>query len=112
MPRGDGTGPGGMGPRTGRGLGFCAGFAVPGFAHPGPGYRMGFGRGFGGGGRGWRNAFWATGLPGWMRGDAPAAYAPPTDDEAEMLKRQAEGLENSLKQVQSRLAEIEKQPEG
>ncbi len=30
MPRGDGTGPMGMGSMTGRGAGFCAGFAAPG----------------------------------------------------------------------------------
>jgi len=48
MPRGDGTGPGGMGPMTGRGAGFCAGNAAPGFATaPGRGYGMGYGRGWG-----------------------------------------------------------------
>jgi len=31
MPRGDGTGPMGLGPMTGRGAGFCAGFPAPGF---------------------------------------------------------------------------------
>ena len=44
MPRGDGTGRMGMGPMTGRGAGFCAGFAVPGYANP-IGYGFGFGRG-------------------------------------------------------------------
>ena len=34
MPAGDGTGPQGMGSRTGRGAGFCSGFNVPGFANP------------------------------------------------------------------------------
>jgi len=43
MPRGDGTGPMGMGPMTGRGAGFCAGFAVPGYANP-IGYGFGFER--------------------------------------------------------------------
>lgn len=57
MPRGDGTGPMGFGPMTGRGAGFCAGFPVPGFMNPMPG-RFWRGRGFG---------FWATGLPGWAR---------------------------------------------
>lgn len=33
MPRGDGTGPAGMGPRTGRGAGYCAGYSSPGFAN-------------------------------------------------------------------------------
>ncbi len=48
MPFGDGTGPRGMGPMTGRGAGFCAGFARPGFAVPpfGRGW-FGFNRGFG-----------------------------------------------------------------
>jgi len=34
MPFGDGTGPRGMGPMTGRGTGYCAGFSQPGFAKP------------------------------------------------------------------------------
>jgi len=34
MPRGDGTGPMGLGPMTGRGAGFCAGYPVPGFMNP------------------------------------------------------------------------------
>ena len=34
MPGGDGTGPWGLGPMTGRGAGFCAGFNVPGFMNP------------------------------------------------------------------------------
>ena len=73
MPFGDGTGPLGLGPMTGRGAGFCAGFGTPGFASPMPGYPyhygyarlapvwprwgLGFGRGRGCGrgfGRGWR----------------------------------------------------------
>ena len=60
MPFGDGTGPRGMGPMTGRGAGYCAGFGMPGFANPIPGRRFlglglgrrrwvgpGFGRGMG-----------------------------------------------------------------
>jgi hypothetical protein len=54
MPRGDGTGPLGLGPMTGRAAGYCAGYPVPGFANPWGGYRfwgrgggLGFGRGFG-----------------------------------------------------------------
>jgi hypothetical protein len=41
MPLGDGTGPGGMGPMTGRAAGFCAGFSVPGYMSPVAG-RAGF----------------------------------------------------------------------
>ena len=34
MPFGDGTGPAGAGPMTGRGAGFCAGYPVPGYMNP------------------------------------------------------------------------------
>jgi len=34
MPRGDGTGPAGLGPMTGRAAGYCAGYGVPGFMNP------------------------------------------------------------------------------
>jgi len=43
MPRGDGTGPMGLGPMTGRGAGYCAGSGVPGFMNPIP--RAGIGVG-------------------------------------------------------------------
>ncbi len=45
MPFGDGTGPVGLGPMTGRAAGFCAGFGRPGFANPIPGSWFGFGSG-------------------------------------------------------------------
>jgi hypothetical protein len=41
MPLGDGTGPAGMGPMTGRATGFCAGFPMPGYMNPAVG-RAGF----------------------------------------------------------------------
>jgi hypothetical protein len=34
MPRGDGTGPAGLGPMTGRAAGFCVGYPVPGYMNP------------------------------------------------------------------------------
>ncbi|NLP29586.1 MAG: DUF5320 domain-containing protein [Clostridiales bacterium] len=46
MPRGDGTGPSGLGPLTGRGAGYCSGYKIPGFANP-IGFRRGFGLGLG-----------------------------------------------------------------
>ena len=79
MPAGDGTGPAGLGPMTGRAAGYCAGYPVPGYMNPIPGRggfgfgRGWFGRGWGrgwfgrGGGRGRRNWYYATGLPGWSR---------------------------------------------
>ena len=41
MPLGDGTGPMGWGPMTGRAAGYCAGFPVPGYMNPVPG-RVGY----------------------------------------------------------------------
>jgi len=41
MPAGDGTGPLGFGPMTGRAAGYCAGYPVPGYMNPIPG--QGFG---------------------------------------------------------------------
>jgi hypothetical protein len=43
MPFGDGTGPLGLGPMTGRVAGFCAGFGRPGFAGPMAGYPYSYG---------------------------------------------------------------------
>ncbi|MBC7083569.1 MAG: DUF5320 domain-containing protein [Firmicutes bacterium] len=56
MPRGDRTGPIGLGPRTGRAAGYCAGFPVPGYMNPtgfwrtlwpAVRFRAGLGRGLG-----------------------------------------------------------------
>ncbi len=52
MPRGDRTGPMGMGPMTGRAAGYCAGFSAPGFVNHAPRMGMGFRRGAGFYGRG------------------------------------------------------------
>ncbi|MEN6321112.1 MAG: DUF5320 domain-containing protein [Syntrophaceae bacterium] len=114
MPRGDGTGPMGMGPMTGRAAGYCAGYGIPGYVNPG--YGSGFrGRGFGGGGRGWRNRFYATGLQGWRRFGqygAPYAYGEPYQKpdpelEKQFLTEQAEQLQSELDGIRKRLSEIE-----
>ncbi|TES94528.1 MAG: hypothetical protein E3J87_00110 [Candidatus Cloacimonadota bacterium] len=44
MPGGDGTGPRGMGPMTGRAAGYCAGYSRPGFTNPVPRMGLGLGR--------------------------------------------------------------------
>ncbi|MBA1336954.1 MAG: hypothetical protein HPY66_3390 [Firmicutes bacterium] len=108
MPFGDGTGPMGMGPMTGRGAGFCAGFPVPGYMNPAVGCGMGFGRG-----RGFRRMFYLTGMPGWARYGYPAygaAYAPAVD-EKEFLSSQVEFLENQLQQVKKRLKMLNEETE-
>jgi hypothetical protein len=113
MPAGNRTGPGGWGPMTGHGLGYCAGYGAPGYANPAPGLRRGWG---GGGGRGWRHWYYATGLPGWARyGNPPfEAYAPyrqrpSAEEETEFLKGQAEALKRELDAIARRLDELEKE---
>jgi hypothetical protein len=121
MPLGDGTGPQGLGPMTGRGAGHCAGYSVPGYMNPG------YGRGFWGRGRGWfgrgagrgrgfRHWFYATGMPGWARFGYPGpVYGPATympemtaKDEMNMLKDQAKVLQDQLKDIQERISTLEK----
>lgn len=67
MPRGDRTGPEGMGQRTGRGLGYCNGYQSAGFTR-GQGAGLGFGnragRGVGrGAGFGINRGFYRNELP-------------------------------------------------
>lgn len=112
MPAGDRTGPMGMGSMTGRGAGYCGGFAAPGFANAGPGRGPGFGfgrgRGFGrrfsGGGFGWRNRFSATGVPARAQG-APYAAGDP-EAEKQGLKQQADALQSELEMIRKRLDEL------
>jgi hypothetical protein len=92
---------------TGRSAGYCAGYAMPGYANPGLGRGLGALFGFGGGGRGWRNMFYATGLPGWQRfGGAGLAPVAP-ENEAATLKAQADVLRRQLEAISKRIAEIE-----
>jgi len=112
-----------MGAMAGRAAGFCAGYGMPGYLNPAFGRRMGMGlgrerglwnRGFWGGGRGRRNMFYATGLPGWMRsGDYnPAAKSIDQKTEKDVLKTQADVLQSELEAIKERLAEIEKDSAG
>lgn len=121
MPAGDGTGPSGMGPRTGRAAGYCAGNGAPGYANPIPGRGYSFwgvGRRFFGRGRGFRHWYYATELPFWARQGAYAPpihyaasyYAAPTmtpEQELTYLKDQADYLASSLDEIQQRISELE-----
>jgi len=118
MPLGDGTGPAGLGPMTGRAAGYCAGYQVPGYMNPIPG-RGYWGWGFRGGGWGRRNWFYATGLTGWQReslgypvlGGYPyGTPIPPTatkEQELEALKNQAGYFEKTIGEIRNRIKELE-----
>lgn len=77
MPKRDGTGPLGLGSRTGWGMGPCAG---------GIGWRGGFGRGFG--------RFWKFGSQVSQK------------EEKQILEEEARILEGELKAVKDRLNEL------
>jgi hypothetical protein len=109
MPRGDRTGPDGMGSMSGRGLGYCAGFGAPGFAQPALGRGCGAGRGRGGGagfGAGWRRGWAAQPRPAAGFSAAPWYEGAPAD-ETEALKARARQLHDSLERVNARLEEID-----
>ncbi len=87
MPRFDGTGPLGLGPGTGWGLGPCgAGMA----------WRRGFGRGFG-----WRRFWRFWGCP----------YQPELTkkEEKEWLEEELKNLEEEMKEIKARLSELKGQ---
>jgi hypothetical protein len=130
MPGGDGTGPAGMGPMTGRAAGFCAGYQVPGYANPIPGRGFGFGRGRGFGfgrglGLGFRGGRGGGGYmgvpyaaPAYPYAGAVAPYATPygvgptREQETDMLKGQAEYFEDALEGIKKRIAELEAKTEA
>jgi len=80
MPRFDATGPWGLGPGTGWGLGPCG---------AGMGFRRGFGRGFG--------RFWRFGPQITKK------------EEKEMLEEEVEILEEELKAIKTRISELKEQ---
>jgi len=117
MPGGDGTGPMGMGPMTGRAAGYCANNSMPGYANPVAG-RGGFGFGRGRGrGRGFGRGF------GWGQGAYPYAYGYPNygtpymvpsypanvtpKQEADMLKAEAKAMQEEIDAINQRVKDLE-----
>lgn len=107
MPRGDRTGPNGLGSRTGRGAGYCSGNNEPGCTTAGGrgggagglGGRRGGGRGLGRGpgqgqglGQGLRQRF------GGASGEVPPA-------QNEALSRKAQELEQQIAEIKNQLNE-------
>jgi len=120
MPRGDRRGPEGVGPMTGRALGYCSGNEQPGFtvnAAPqgagrglrnGAGCGPGFGRGYAKGrGMGYGRSFFA----GRGRG---VVYVPAADDSEEFISEENRGreltrLENLANTLTNELEIVKKQ---
>ncbi len=134
MPRGDGTGPAGLGPMTGRAAGYCTGYGIPGYMNPyvggrgldfGRGYGFGRGRGFGRGfGRGMGRGFYGNpyfGNAPYPTGpvsypfvpdpaiDPYAVWQATPEQEREMLQSQTKVLEEQLSDMKKRIAELGKE---
>ncbi|MDD3345545.1 MAG: DUF5320 domain-containing protein [Candidatus Omnitrophica bacterium] len=110
MPRFDGSGPMGFGPMTGGGRGYC----VSGPKSEGARYFGRRGNSAAGGGRGFRNCFYATGLPGWIRQQrgmqafgAGAPVSLSSEEESSALKSREDYLKAELEAVQSRLQNLQ-----
>lgn len=96
MPRGDKTGPNGLGPRTGRAAGYCSGNPVPGCMNSARGYRRGIARRYG---------------RGWGRGSRRIGYAPEYQPTVQTLTREQEiaNLENYQKQLEVEKSNIDQE---
>lgn len=112
MPGRDQTGPMGQGPQTGRGLGVCAETPASSFGNVMPGRGMGYGRGFGRGagmgrgiGRGYGRGF------GWRSAGGYGYTKPSAQDEAKRLKEQVQYMQDEMNVLNSRIKELESQPE-
>jgi len=110
MPGGDGTGPIGRGPMTGRAAGFCSGYSGPGYANPG--YGRGLGRGWG---RGFGRGYWGRGRGFWWRGDYTEPHyrniysKPSKEEEKAYLEEMVNGLEEEIKDIRNRIQELSKE---
>ena len=114
MPAGDGTGPLGTGPKTGRAAGDCAGYDMPGYMNPIPGVHCNIGRGAFGRGRGHRHLYYATGLPYRARtGIRPNVFLSEVSPELELddLKRRAKSLQQLLKNINKRIDKLDMKTE-
>jgi len=107
MPGGDGTGPMGEGPVTGRGMGRCTGYPVGGY-NPAPGWGGGFYRCGRGGGRGWRSRSYRQVRPVYNRFyDEPASgYTEPPVSETDSLKRQVQGVSDAIERIAARVEQL------
>lgn len=111
MPGRNGSGPTGMGPMTGRGLGLCSGNPQPYYGcRSGMGYGrgQGFARGCGFGGGRFRGRFPNAGYPAGPYYGQPPYPAAAQDPQAEQayLEGEASTMQTALDQIKKRLDEL------
>ena len=109
MPKGDKTGPLGLGPMTGRAAGYCAGTPVPGFMNPIRGYGRGWGRGRGRGcgrgfGRGWRV------YPTVVQPQSTEQEVVALENYQKELEVEKVDLEQEMNEIKSRIGELKATP--
>lgn len=108
MPRGNGTGPIGEGPMTGRGMGLCNGSDTPGATTAEKGgipWGGGRGRAFGGG-RGFSRGF------GFKRACLPTQnswQAASKTEEKDYVSNEIKALENEIAELKAYLTTLDKQ---
>ncbi len=109
MPGGDRTGPQGMGPMSGRGMGYCSGNVIKNSENnvDAGGFGRGFGRGRGGRGQGQgrRRGGWRNWFPTFNNDTTSTSTG--TADELTRLKDQAGQLETSLNAIRRRIDQLE-----
>lgn len=113
MPRGDKTGPQGAGPRTGRAAGYCAGYSVPGYMNPAPGY--GYGRGWGRGrgrgfGRGWGRGRFVYPAPAVVQPAYPPVVQPVAQPQTP--EQEIAALENYQKNLEAEKSDLNQEMGG
>ena len=117
MPRGDRSGPDGIGPMSGRAMGYCAGYDQPGFT-AGPGGGRGRARGLGGRRRGFRGAYGRGFGPvpryGYERGPGypwagETGYGPAytAEERKAMLQDELQGLEGRIESLRREIESID-----
>ncbi len=110
MPFGDGAGPMGMGPMTGRGAGYCGGYGRPRFANPAFGPAGGYGYGYRGHGYpGYEGPYGYSGTTSYIPPipGALSAFGMNREQECDYLKNQAQIVRSHLEQIEARMQELE-----
>ena len=112
MPRGDKTGPWGLGPKTGRAAGYCAGYDAPGYINPAPEFRRGYGWSFS---RGWRRCYgrgFGRGFNRRWRGrmwSYPPIQSRSTKQELSALEEYKKELEEERNLIDQEIRELKKE---